>query len=228
MEVLNKVFDFLVDNNRKVSVRAVIIVFTVIAIYLLNDVTGFTYYHNTKSKIEQIKALAEIAHDTTLTKQHKEQILALETEILERKTIPQSASEKGATLYRDLKLFVAVKDTNGTTNTHTQSVVQAQAVPRNNFLFLITASGLSLLLAVLLVPVGIAMFFSRDSKNAVLGASVCILIILIFAYLCYGGLDLIPMLGNTWTWNYILNSFIQVILCTGLIGSLYSIGIRNK
>jgi hypothetical protein len=233
MDLLNKIWDFLVDSNRHFSAKASIFGLTLLTIFLLNDVTGFTYYYNTKNKIEQVKALADITRDTLLSATVRIEALALQQQVLTRQTIPEQTTIRAKQLYADFQGFLDNRQQSSTkVVTHSSSGIPVESVMittngRNNFIFLMTTSGIALLVIVIMIPIGIVLIYQQGWGSATLGAVAVEIVFLLIAWFSYITLNLIPMLGSTWTWNYVLNSCIQVGSVGAVSFFLYKLGSKS-
>ena len=213
MDFINKFFEFIIDNNIRLPAKVLTILGVLFCLYLLNDALGFTYYYNIKNKVEQIKAISEILHDSTLSPEVKKQVSLFSLRVFRCKNIFERTFAYANTRYDILRTYFANRDNKAVviiTNKGDSIILSKTPLPRNDFLFLMTGAGIFVLLAVLIVP--ICLYLGLDQG---LGTGVSAFIILVGGFgfislILYLILSLVSVFKNTCIWNYMINIFFAV------------------
>lgn len=218
MSYIDHITYFLFDENRRLSSKAAVVVFIVLAIFLIDNILGFSYYFSSEKKIEQVQRLTTIIKDATSDSTTKAFAIELRSEIIDRENVvTQSLS-----FFRNIKWKSSKKHL---ANIPKNPVKTNESIIKNNFWFHFTAGGLYYLLAVLMIPIMIftdkTTSFSQRLATGILTAVLFYGFGLLFYWIC----NLIPQISkSTWIWNYILNLIIQIIV----IGLLVAAGQKKK
>ena len=100
-----------------------------------------------------------------------------------------------------------------------EEVIKSELSGRNNFWFLMTASGFYILVSLLVVP--ILLFADRKTPILILLATMLMFLAIMaftswFNYWLFG--KIIPdQLFGSWTWNYVANVLVQIGLVLGYL-----------
>jgi hypothetical protein len=207
MSFFENILNFITDSEKRLSARATVFIISIFTLFLVDNLTGLSFYYNNQRQLEQLKLITELASDTTLTKETKVKLLKLQNETLERKNIIDYSSSflKNITL-------MSSKQTQKTKNIPTKSI-------RNNVWFLISSSGLYILVTIFVVPV----LLLTDKKTPFLKllASMIVFVLVMFftSWFNYWLFEkIIPNeIFGSWTWNYIINFVMQIGLIIGLV-----------
>ena len=87
MSYIDNITVFLLDGNKKLSTKATVVLFTILAILLVDNIIGFSYHYNTQRKIEEINNINSIINDSLTDKETKSNAIKLRSEIINRKNI---------------------------------------------------------------------------------------------------------------------------------------------
>jgi len=215
---IDHITEFLFDENRRLSSKAAVVFFVVMAIILIDNVLGFSYYYSTDKKIEQVQKLNSIIKDTTSDSTTKTFALHLRSEILER----ENAITQSFSFLRNIKWTSSKKE-------HTiaakEIVKPKELIIKNDFWSHLTAGGFCYLLAILILPV--VVFTDKKTSlpqriaTGILGA----VLFFSFGWFFYWLSNFIPQISKTtWLWNYLINLAIQFLL----IGLLAATGQKKK
>lgn len=207
MSFFDNILNFITDSEKRLSARATVFIISVFTLFLVDNLTGLSFYYNNQRQLEQLKLITELSADTTLTKETKVKLLKLQNEILERKNIIDYSSFflKNITL-------MSSKQTQKTKNIPIKSI-------RNNVWFLISSSGLYILVTIFVVPV--LLLTDKRTPFLKLLASMIVFILVMF-FTCWFNYwlfeKLIPNeIFGSWTWNYVINFVMQIGLIIGLV-----------
>lgn len=194
-------------------------------ILLINDTTGFTYYYNQKSKIEQVKALNEIVSNKSTPAIIKQKSLELEGAILNHRTAPEISQQFVAEFYRNARNYLATKNTAPIAKAPQASpTTPKQANPleqRDNFMWLMASSGIIVVLGIIMIPVCLVIGFKQGWGSAIAGLILFEILFGIVAAFFYFVFGLIPMINGAWTLSYVTALLLQVVSLT-LVGYLIS------
>ena len=210
-QTIDKITEFLFDENRRLSSKAAVVVFTIIALLIIDNVLGFSYYYNTDKKVEQIQKLNIIIKDPTLDNTTKTFALHLRSEIIDRQNVLNQI------FYFSIN-FKWFRFKQNPINSSKEIDNTSESIVKNNFWFHITAGGFYYLIAISMLP-GIVFFDKKTSLTQRIATG-------IFATILFFGLGLffywlfnfIPQVSSsTWIWNYLLNLILQFLLIALLI-----------
>ena len=217
MSYIDHITAFLFDEDRRLSSKAAVVVFVILAIVFVDNILGFSYSFSSDKKIEQVQKLNLILKDSTTDSTTKAFALNLRSQIIERKNV----------VAQTLSFFRGKSN-----NTIKHQTNNPPAIPKaiessikNNFWFNVSASGIYFLLAVIMIP--LMLFTDKTtsfSQRLATGIATTISFVL-FALFFIWVLGLIPQITNsTWVWNYIINFLIQIIT----MGLLVYVGQQKK
>ena len=200
MTYIDHIFNFITDNTKRLSSRATVIILTLFCILLIDNIVGVSFYYNKQRQLDQLKSISLLLKDTTLTAYTRAKLISIERQTLDRKTIiGQSLS--------------FLQNISWTSQTHPNKIINNNANPiRNDIWFLISSSGLYILVAILFLPIMLIL----DKKTPFLRLIATLLtftvIILFTAWFNFWLFDkIIPdNLFGSWTWNYIANFILQI------------------
>lgn len=205
MSFFDNILNFITDSNKRLSAKATIVVLTVIALLLTDNIIGFSHYYNNQRQLEQLKSISTLLKDSTLNSETKKNLLELQKTTFTRKNI----LEKSIDFMRGLKFNLSDEDENAS------SKVEGA---RNDFWFLMSTSGLYILITILLIPV----LLITDKKTPFLKLVATLIIFsLVMAFTSWFNYWLFELIipdrlfGN-WIWNYVINAIIQIGLIVGL------------
>ena len=212
MSYIDNITVFLLDGNKKLSTKATVVLFTILAILLVDNIIGFSYHYNTQTKIEEINNINSIINDSLTDKETKSNAIKLRSEIINRKNIisytllfiqntkwtDDEIKNKKEIIVKENKNFNIEK-------------IDLEIVNTNNFWFHLTSCGFFYILGIFMFPI---MIF-QDKTSSILqriatGIFIAIILGLIglfFYWIC----SLIPLISDySLTWNYAINIIIQV------------------
>ncbi len=212
MSYIDNITVFLLDGNKKLSTKATVVLFTILAILLVDNIIGFSYHYNTQRKIEEINNINSIINDSLTDKETKSNAIKLRSEIINRKNIisytllfiqntkwtDDEIKNKKEIIVKENKNFNIEK-------------IDLEIVNTNNFWFHLTSGGFFYILGIFMFPI---MIF-QDKTSSILqriatGIFIAIILGLIglfFYWIC----SLIPLISDySLTWNYAINIIIQV------------------
>jgi len=202
----DNILSFVTDRSQRISARATVIVLVLSLILLVDNITGFSFYYNKQRQLDQLKSISQLLKDTTISADTKTKLTALEQQTLDRKTIV------------DYSLSF-LKNISLTSSSQPQNIKKNNAKSiRNDFWFLVSSSGLYILVTILLVPV--ILFTDKKTPFFRLLATLIIFVFIMTftAWFNYWLFDIIipDQLFGSWTWNYVANFLLQIGLVVGL------------
>lgn len=210
MTFYEHILSFITDGTKRLSTRATVVILTLTCILLLDNIFGVSFYFNKQRQLDQLKSITTLRKDTTLTADTRAKLFELERQTLDRKTI----IDYSLSFFQNIS-WTSSKTSQNTTNNN----ANPNPVPiRNDFWFLISASGLYILVTIFVVPV----LLLTDKKTPFLKliASMIVFIIVMFftSWFNFWLFDkIIPdQVFGSWTWNYVINFAIQIGLILGL------------
>ena len=206
MIFIDNILNFITDSKKRLSKRATIFILTIASILIFDNIIGFSYYYNSNRKLEQLDVISKLLEKQTLSENSKSELKKIELETINRQDF----------IDYSLSFLLSMSSTNNNksqiiTNTETKTI-------RNNIWFLISSSGIYILVTILIVPV--LLLTDRKTSFLKLLASVIMFSIVMFFtsafnYWLFG--EIIPdELFGSWIWNYIVNFIIQIGLLVGL------------
>lgn len=200
MSYVESLINLVTDRARPLSSRATYTIVIVLLVLIADNLIGFSYYYNNDKKLDELKSISVLLKDTTLPADTRTYLLNMESEIVSRQNIKD--------------YFVSfLKNISWTSSKNKQSANTNNAKPiRDNFWQTITSGGLFILTVLIFIPI----IFITDKRTPLLQKIFTIFVIAIIMFAAawfYSWLfSFIPMIGKTWTWNYILNIVLQVLL----------------
>ena len=87
MDFINKILEFVLNEEKKISSKAAIIIVVIVGVIIIDNVFSFSYSYSTDRKIEQIKKLNDIITDPASDKDTKNFAISLRKEISKRQNI---------------------------------------------------------------------------------------------------------------------------------------------
>jgi len=218
MNIFNNFIEFIFNERIRLSSKATMIVFSILAIVLFDNILGFTYYFSTDKKIGQIQKLNSIINDITTDSTTIDFATQLRSEIIDRENVffkISSFSKHIKWISYNKKYQTDIP--NGTVN-------EIEVVIKNNFWFHLTSSGFWYIMAIMMFP--IMLFYGEKTTSLFHKLGIGFLtsvIMLFFGLLFFLFCNFIPKISETtWIWNYLINFLIQV-----LIFSLFAV-IENR
>jgi hypothetical protein len=207
MIFIDNILNFITDTKKRLSTRATIFILSVLAIFIIDNVIGFSHHYNNQKKLDQLKTISELLDRPNLTENTKKELKLLESETFERQNI----------LNYSLSFL---KNIASTDNKQSQNITKTEtSTIRSNVWFLISSSGLYILVTILVVPV--LLLTDRKTPFLKLLASMIMFGLVMFftSWFNYWLFDkIIPdELFGSWTWNYIANFILQIGLILGLL-----------
>jgi len=211
------ILGFITDNSKRLSTRATVVILTLTCILLLDNIFGVSFYYNNQRQLDQLKSVSVLLKDTSLTSETRTKLIELERQTLDRKTI----IDYSLSFLQNIS-FTSSKTSQNTTNNNANPI-------RNDFWFLISASGLYILVTVFVVPV----LLLTDKKTPflkLLASMIMFTIVMIFT--CWFNFwlfdKIIPdRVFGSWTWNYIINFVLQIGLVLGLLFTTNTMNKKN-
>lgn len=215
MTFYENILSFITDGSKRLSTRATVIILTLFCLIFIDNIIGFSHYYDKQRQLEQLKSISILLKDTSLSQETKNELLELERQTFKR----QSIIDYSTSFLKNIS-FTKSKQNQNTSNKEVNTI-------RNDFWFLISASGLYILVTIFVVPV----LLLTDKKTPFLKllASMIMFIVVMFftCWFNYWLFDkIIPnRVFGSWTWNYIINFVLQIGL---LLGLLFATNTMNK
>ena len=215
MDFLNSIFHFFTDKTRRLSSKAITTIIVVALIILIDNTLSFSYYYNTKNKIEQVSSVNKLLTDTTLTKTEKKKLLNIRRDIIDRKTWKDKTW--------DFISNMDFRSENSLTENPTENEIKIPIETKKSYLWHFISSSWLIVILMLAFP-----FVGIFDKKTPFGQAIGILIILEpllygMAWILAKLFSFIPIILNNPTLNYILNA----ILCLGVF-ALFGIFGKKK
>lgn len=202
MTFYERIFDFITDSSKRLSARATIIIFTILIVIIIDNITGFSYYYNKQRQLNQLSTVLSLLKDTTLTPETRSKLLIMEKQCLDRKSIVEHSIS-----------FIS-KNAVSISN----KSINPNIPPRNEFWFIASSSGIYLLITLFVVPV-LLVSNKKTSFFKMLAVLIVFIIVMsmtsIFNYWLFDKIIPYYLFGN-WLWNYVLNFIIQIALFFGI------------
>ncbi len=216
MGAFDSIVAYITDKERRLSTKTYVTIIFLTLIIILDNIIGLSYHYSVDKKLNEIQLVGQILKDTTLENNTRSELIALRQELLNKKYFYDYITDGINSLYKKDHL------------TQIENLIKNVPSPRNNIWFLISASGVFLLLYLLVIIV-----FPFTDKNNSVGQKIAIEILLIVfgainTWLLYWLFGFIPKLGDTWTYNYVLNFIIQLLLFTGSIALIMKADKKRK
>jgi hypothetical protein len=184
MEVLNNITSYLTNTQTKFFKKVLFVIFTLIAILIIDNIIGFSYFNNTSKKIEQVDKLNKIISNKSLSASETNKFKTLRTEILSHKNLLQ---------YDYVSIFkISFED------------------GRSAWGHFISSAWFVIILMVLMLFIG----FYRDNLDFEIILIIVIVLEPILALIAWAQaklFSLIPLIGNG-TGNHVLNVLINFFL----------------
>ncbi|MDF7813627.1 hypothetical protein [Hymenobacter sp. YC55] len=219
MDLITKLIEYLTDPKRHVSSKVIILIFLVLSAIFINDITGFTYYSNIENRISKIKDITELRRDSSLSASTKAKLIALETEVMNRKNIIEYMSSLAAEASNSMhgisfKYPKQAPDKHADVSEKPQIVVSSIVYPtaKSGFIHLMTSSGIYIIVGIILVPILLAASANSSLTDILGGLLILAVITFGLSWINYFLFGLIPQIGNSWKWNYYLNCVLQVLV----------------
>lgn len=205
MSYIDHFADFLFDERRRLSSKAAVILFIILAVLLVDNLLGFSYSFAIDRKISQVQKLNTIIKDPSVDSSTKMFAINLRNRIIDRQDIVSQALS-----------FFRGKSNNSIKHQANKPTATAKPIDvsiKNNFWFNFSASGFFFLLAIIMIPL---MLFADKTTSFIqrLGTGIATTFSLVlFGFFFIWLLGFIPQISNsTWVWNYILNGLIQILM----------------
>ena len=194
------------DKSIKSKHRFFVILVIIVAIVSIDNIIGFTFYLNSKEKINIIQSIYDVKLNNNISSDTSEQLNLLETTINNRENIIE-------------KLIKFIKSIN--IKDYIPAKAPQQSVPRNNLLLFILSAWPSIM-AFLVLPVSLLMAHTEDG-NPPKGRDYLInligmwIILTTIAFSSYYLAKSIPMINSSWSINYVISFLIQPIFIVIII-----------
>lgn len=206
MSLFDNFTSFVTDRSQRLSARATVIILVLAVVLLVDNISGFSFYYNKQRQLDQLKSISQLLKDTTMSRDTKTKLAALERQTLDRKNI----IDYSLSFLKKIS-WTSSRQSQNTINNNGNSI-------RNEFWFFISSSGLYVLVIVLTVPIILLTDKKTPFFKLIATLLISIVIIGFTAWFNYWLFDkIIPdRLFGSWTWNYIANFLLQIGLAIGL------------
>ncbi|MFN8415570.1 MAG: hypothetical protein U0U66_04480 [Cytophagaceae bacterium] len=205
---LSHITEFLFDENRRLSSKAAVVVLIILAIFIVDNILGFSYYYSTDKKIEQVQKLNSIINNASTDSITKSFSIKIRSEVIERGNV----FTQSLVFLKNFKWYESGAD---------EVINIKPKITKSDFWFNITSGGLYYFIAIIILPI----YVFTDKNTSIMqrvGTGILMVAIfygmgMFFGWLC----SFIPQISNTtWGWNYLLNSSIQflIIVVLGIVG----------
>lgn len=213
MSYIDHIVEFLFDEHRRLSSKAAVVVFVILAILFVDNLLGFSHSFTTDKKIEQVQKLNTILKDSTTDSTTKAFALGLRTDIIRRQSI---VNKTLSLLQGRSNSSIKHQTNNPPTNANPNDVAI-----KNNFWFHLTAGGLWYLLAALMLPGMILTDKTTSLIQRIATGLLAAALFFGFGWFFYWLCSFIPQIAKTtWVWNYIINFILQALLVIILVAVL--------
>lgn len=212
--IFDPLLSFFTDRSKRLSTRVSIFIFSIILLFIIDNVVGFSHYYKTDQQLRQIQTISTVLRDTSLPKETRKQLIELQKQTLERKNaIDYSLS--------------FLKNISWTSSKQSQKTIkQSGKIIRNEFWFVISSCGIFIFLSIVMIPVSLIIDRKEPIFKVIATSFILSVSTFILGWFCYNFFSFIlpdHILGS-WTWNYIFNGILQIMLIVGL----YQVGNKNK
>jgi hypothetical protein len=218
MAFYDKIFEFITNRSNSLSAKATIVILTLFTIFIADNIIGFSYYYNKDKQLEQLKSITFLLKESSISSENRKYLINLESETLNRKDIVDYSS----------LLFENISEISSAMSQKT--INNKDSVIRNDFWFLISTSGIYILVTVLILP--IILLTDRKTPFLKLVATLLIfsLVMIFTTWFNYWLFDkIIPnQIFGSWIFNYILNFILQISLMYGLYWATNNINKINE
>lgn len=189
------------DKDRKISHRAGLVLIAMVGVILLNNILGFSSHYTMENKLEDLKKVNEIItnkNSDSITIQYAKD---LRIEIINRQDFFSYLFSRSSSRSKKNPII----------NNPATIPKPIDSPIRNNFLFFLSTSGGFVLATILVFWINLFGKTKADYLSDRLGISLYYtLLFLAFGFISYALLDLMPMLGETWNLNYMVNTIIHL------------------
>jgi hypothetical protein len=87
MDFFAPIFNFIIDSSKKLSYRAATVLLSFSILLLLDNIFGFSYYHNLDKKVELVNNINRALKDTSNSISDKRILIGLKEEIINHSSI---------------------------------------------------------------------------------------------------------------------------------------------
>ncbi len=198
---IDTILNYVTDNKKRLSSRAAIVVLVFAAVFLFDNIFGFSEYYNNARQLDQLKTITLLLKDTSIKGEIRSDLLKMEAKTLKRKSIV----DKTVDFFKSLS-FSSDKENVRSTPYNTNG--------RSNLWFFLSSSCIYIIVGLLLIPV---MLITDKTTPILKLIAILIMMIVIFtfgAWFNYWLFDLIlpDKIFGSWVWNYIFNFILQIVL----------------
>ena len=204
---------FLVDEDRRLSSKAALVLFIILGVLFVDNYLGFSYNYNTDRKIEQVLKINSLIKDSACDSTTRIFALNIRSEIIDRK----NSVDYLLSLFRGRSNISIKHQANIPIDSAKKNDPNISSI-KNNFWFNISAGGIFYFLAIIMIPVMLltdkTTSFSQRLATGIASTISFIVCGLFFIWL----LGFIPQITtSTWIWNYLINFIIQATTIGTLI-----------
>lgn len=202
MDFFAPLFNFLTDNTKKLSSRAITVMVVIAIVISIDNISGFTYYYNLEKKLTIVTQLDASIKDSSISKEEKLEFGKLRLEVMKHKSLKD-------------KLWDFLKNPNITWNSLTQD-------KESDFLYylnILTASPMQISIMITGIIITIPQVITRKPRKVLEQSKFEIFLRLLgIEFLLYllaiveaKVLLSIPIIFNHIYYNYILNLLINFV-----------------
>lgn len=172
MEIFSPVFNYITDNSRKLSHKAITVSIFIITVILVDNLFGVTYYYNLNKKIETIKNLNSLVADSTTTKDEKVKFLKIKVDLINHSSIKEKITE-----------FISnINDSDSNINSPTLNILQYLSA---NLLLILAWIAVDFIIIRSIIR-NTSLHFAAATKTSIVIATVIIAVIaVLFNSFCY-------------------------------------------
>jgi hypothetical protein len=209
MDWLKGIIDYILDGGKRLSYKLAIIITILALVILLDNIFGFSFHYNNDRKIDEIEHLNAIIEDASVDSVTKAYCIQMRKDIIQQKSVIT-------------QLLLSLRNNNPTSSKSAQNSNTTKISPttdsaiKNNFLYTISASGFYFLSAVLIVP--LLLFLDKGKlpfiQRLALGILTALSISIMGTFVYWIDTHIPQISKSTWTWNYIVNAIIQIVIIT--------------
>lgn len=206
MEYIDRFLDYVSDNSRHITVRAAVVVLTLLLLVVLDNIFAFSYNYTIDRRISNARNITELLKDNTLPDASRKELEILRQEVLSHQTVMNHFDS-------------FLKNISSTSQSKRKITAPINAEPiRNDLWHLVSSSAFWILFALIGTP--LILFFNDGYLilQRITMALGFLLMMGIVIYLHYTIFGLIPdQLFGSWTYNYITNAILQLAVLVLLV-----------
>lgn len=209
---LTSVVNYLTDNTKKVSSKAIFILLGICLIFIIDNSLSFSYYYNISKKTESLKSISETLKDTLLDEKERKLLIDLRGNIISHKTLKDKSFDYLTNFKFD--------------DSQENKIEEIKTDSRNNVIHFITSSWWLILGGVVFIIVIPFVIFKKGTSilNLLLGFIFMEGFFYLLSLILSKLFSFIPLIMNKPIINYVIN----FILSSSLLWLILKINKKNN